>query len=195
MKKTMMLALTAASLFLGVGCSSRKDSNEAAKEANEQKVDNEATATNSDTESDAKDVDAYMVDLANTGRTEYELSKLAEERAASTAVKEYASETVKQHGKDEAELKSEAQKRNITLPTTLSNDSQDMLTKLREEKKGADFDKKYLDDMADVNDKAISKGKKLLDNTKDAELKTYVEKIIRDDEEHMNKAKGLKEKA
>ena len=193
MKKTLLLPLLLATMALGNGCSSKKDSNEAAKDANDTKVDNEATATMSDSKTDTKDVTDYMVDLANTGRAEYEMSKVAQERATNAKVKAYAAETVKMHSKDEAELKSEARKRNVTLPTTLSNDSQEMMTKLKAEKKGADFDKEYLDDMADVNDKAISKGKGLIDNTKDTELKTYVQKIISDDQEHMAKAKKLKD--
>lgn len=193
MKKTLLFPLLLATMLLGNGCSSKKDSNEAAKDANDTKVDNEATATMSDSKTDTKDVTDYMVDLANTGRAEYEMSKVAEARATNAKVKAYAAETVKMHSKDEAELKSEAQKRNVTLPATLSNDSQEMMTKLKGEKKGSDFDKKYLDDMADVNDKAISKGKGLVDNTTDAGLKTYVQKIISDDQEHMDKAKKLKD--
>jgi putative membrane protein len=68
-----------------------------------------------------------------------------------------------------------------------------MVSKLRDEKAGMDFDKKYLDQMVDVNDKAINKAKSLVDNSQDASLKSYVEKIMRDDQTHMDKAKKLKE--
>lgn len=194
MKRIVLSAALIAGLLFNVGCSSKKDSTDTAEKINDNKIENGSTETMaSDTKSDSKDVAEYMVDLSNTGLTEYEMSKVAAERATSATVKEYAKETVSQHAKDEQELKDEASKYNITLPSTLSNDSQDMLTKLRDEKKGTDFDKKYLDDMADVNDKAISKAKNLIDNTTQPGLKDFVQKLMTDDQQHMDKAKMLKD--
>lgn len=191
MKKTALPALLVAGMLFGAGCSSKPDSTATAKDVNDQKADNGTVATAADTKTDTKDVTDYMVDLANTGRTEFELSQAAATRATSPAVKQYATQTVSAHAKDEAELKDEAAKRNITLPPTLSADSQDLLTKLQGTKAGADFDKKYLGDMADVNDKALSKAKDLLKNSQDPALKTYVQKIIDDDQKHMDEAKQL----
>ncbi len=192
MKKIALPALLIAGMLFGTSCSSKPDSTATAKDVNDQKVDNGTVATAADSKTDTKDVTDYMVDLANTGRTEFELSQAAATRATSPAVKQYATQAVSAHAKDEAELKDEAAKRNITLPPTLSPDSQDMLTKLQAEKVGADFDKKYLDDMADVNDKAISKAKDALKNSQDPALKTYVQKIMDDDQKHMDEAKQLK---
>ena len=192
MKNTALPALLVAGMLFGSGCSSKPDSAATAKDVNDQKVDNGTVATAADSKTDAKDVTDYMVDLANTGRTEYELSQAAATRATSPAVKKYASQTVSTHAQDEAELKAEAGKRNITLPPTLSADSQDLLTKLQGKKAGTDFDQQYLDDMADVNDKALSKGKDLLKNSQDPALKTYVQKIIGDDQKHLDEAKQLR---
>lgn len=194
MKRTLLSAALIAGLLFNSGCSSKKDSTDTAEKINDNKIENGTTETMaSDTKSDSKDVAEYMVDLANTGLTEFEMSKLAVERATNSSVKDYAQQTVSQHSKDEQELKAKASKYNITLPSTLSNDSQEMLNKLRDEKKGSDFDKKFLDDMADVNDKAVSKAKNLIDNTTEPDLKEYVQKIITDDQQHMDKAKMLKD--
>lgn len=194
MKRTLLSAAVIAGLLFNSGCSSdNRDSKETAKDINENRIENGADATTaSDSKSDSKDVADYMVDLSNTGLTEYELSKLAAEKAVTPTVKQYAKETVDQHVKDEGGLKAEASKYGIVLPTTLSNDSQEMLTKLRDEKVGTDFDKKYLDNMADINDKAISKAKNLNENTTQQELRTFVQKIIMDDQAHMDKAKAIK---
>ena len=146
-----------------------------------------------DSEGDAKDVAEYMVDLANTGMAELEMSKIAAERATNQSVKDFAKQTVDAHTQDETSLKAEAAKYNVTLPSTMSNDSQEMLTKLRDEKAGMDFDKKYLDNMADVNDKAMSKAKNLIDNTNVPALKEFAQKIVTDDQQHMDKAKMLKD--
>ena len=184
--------------LLGVAsCSPSTDSTKTADNANDKKIEKAdsagaqpATATST---GDAKDVADYMVSLANTGRSEYELSKVAATRATSSPVKQYASKTVTQHAQDEKDLQEQATKYNITLPTALSTDSQDMLTSLGKEKTGADFDRKYLDDMADVNDKAISKAKGLVSNTSKPELQTFIQKIMSDDQKHMAEAKALKD--
>ena len=196
MKTTAFNAALLLSLLLAAGCSSSTDSAKVADAANDKKIESAdsagakpATAT---TEGDAKDVADYLVALANTGRAEYEMSQVAATRATSPAVKSYASKTVAQHAQDEQELKAEASKYNVTLPTALADDSQKMLTDLGTEKNGADFDKKYLDDMADVNDKAISKAKGLVSNTSKPELQTFVQKIMGDDQKHMDEAKSLK---
>jgi putative membrane protein len=192
MKNTLLLPLLVATMLFSNGCSSKKDSTEAAKDANDTKVDNEATATMSDSKTDAKDVTDYMVDLANAGRTEYEMSKVAEKSAANAAIMAYAAETVKEHSKDEAELNTEAKKRNITLPTALSNYNAELLKDLKGTRVGGDFDRRYLDHMSDVNKKAIDRAGSLINNTTDAELKTFVQKVVRDDQKHLDKATELR---
>lgn len=192
MKNTLLFPLMLATMLFSNGCSSKKDSNEAAKDANETKVDNVATATGSDSKSDSKDVADYMVDLANTSRTEYELSKLAEKSAANAEVIAFATETVKEHTKDEAELSAEAKKRNVTLPTTVADYEGELVKGLKGKKVGADFDRLYLEYMTDVNNKAIDKAGSLIRSTTDAELKTFVQKMLRDDQKHMDKAMELR---
>lgn len=197
MKSTILSASLLTGLLFATSCSSNTDSTKVAKDTNEKKIDNAdstgtKSATTASSEGDSKDVADYMVSVANTGRAEYEMSKAAAARATSPAVKEYARKTVAQHAKDEEELKMEAAKYNITLPAVLSNDSQDMLNSMNKEKTTMDFEKKYLDDMSDVNDKAIGKEKDLLAKTTKPELKTYIQKVMDDDQKHMAEAKTLK---
>ena len=195
MKTPFLTLAVLAALLTTASCSSQADSTKTADNANDKKIEATDSAgtrpATAATEGNAKDVADYMVSLANTGRAEYELSQLAATRATSPAVKTYASQTVSQHAKDEQELKAEAAKYNVTLPTALSNDSQDMLTTLGKEKSGNDFDKKYLNDMADINDKALDKAKGLVANTSKPELAQFVEKLRADDQKHLDEAKKL----
>lgn len=195
MKISFLNLATLAALAATAGCSSPSDSTKAADNANANKIEAADSAgakpATAATTGDAKDVADYLVALANTGRAEYELSKLAATRATSPAVKTYASQTVSQHAQDEQELKAEAAKYNVTLPTALANDSQEMLTSLGKEKAGPDFDKQYLSDMADINDQAIGKAKDLAATTTKPELKQFVEKVQADDQKHEAEAKKL----
>ena len=192
MKNTLLAAILVVSTLFGAGCSSKKDATETAKDTNETKVDNEATATSSGSKSDTKDVSEYMVDLANTGRIEYELSKMAQEGAANAKVVAFAAEVIKQHSTDETELMAEAKKRNVTLPTTISDYGNDLLKNLKGVKKGFEFDRKYLEYMAEANNKGITKAGSLINETTDAELKTFSQKILRDDQAHFNKTEDLR---
>lgn len=194
---TLNIALLTSLLFAASSCSSSTDSTKAADATNDKKVASADSAgakpMMATSEGDAKDVADYLVSLANTGRSEFEMSQLAATRATSPAVKAYAAKTVTQHAQDEQELKAEAAKYTITLPATLSSDSQDMLTTLGKEKSGVDFDRKYLDDMTDVNDKAIGKAKDLIGKTDKPELKTFIQKIMGDDQKHLAEGKALKD--
>lgn len=195
MKPILLNTALLAALSLASGCSSSTDSTKIADAANDKRIERTDSAggqpTTATSPGDAKDVADYMVALANTGRAEYEMSQVAAQRASNSAVKSYASKTVAQHAQDEQELKAEASKYNITLPTVLTNESQDVLTSLGKEKPGADFDKKYLADMADVNDKAIDKAKDLVSSTNKPELQTFVQKVMSDDQKHSAEAKAL----
>jgi putative membrane protein len=194
MKTTLLsLALTAL-LFTTVGCGGGKtDSTETAEKINETKIDNQAPPVAGETgdKDRQEDVAGFMVDLANTGATEFALSQLAATRATDAAVRAYAANAVAEHRDGEVALKSMATAKNITLPTDLSDESREAVTKLTGEKAGRDFDKRYLDTMVDVNDKALTKVKKLADVTEDQSLKTYLAKLIADDESHRDEARKL----
>lgn len=199
MKTTTLSVALVSSLLFATGCSSNTDSKDMANNANDKKIEKmDSTSTNggamatAGSEGNTKDVSDYMVTLANTGRAEYEMGQVAASRATTPAVKDYASKTVSAHAQDEQEMKAEAAKYNITLPTTLSSDSQDMLNNLNKESKPMDFEKKYLDDMTDINDKAISKEKDLIGKTTNTDLKAYAQKMMDDDQKHMTEAKTLR---
>lgn len=199
MKTTILSAALVSGLLFASGCSSNTDSKDVAENANDNKIEkmdsantNGGAMATAGSEGDAKDVSDYMVTLANTGMTEYQMSQVAASRATNPALKEFASKTVGTHAKDEEEMKAEAAKYNITLPAALSNDSQDMLNSLNKETKTMDFEKKYLDDMVDINEKAISKQKDLIEKTTNTDLKAYAQKMMDDDQKHLAEAKTLR---
>ena len=196
MKTTLLNAALVSGLLFATSCSSGTDSKDVAENANDKKIEKaDSAGTGSmmaSSEGNAKDVSDYMVTMANTGMTEYQMSEVAAKRATSPAVKDYASKVVSAHAQDEQELKGEAAKANITLPTALSNDSQDMLTSLNKETQTMDFEKKYLDNMVDINDKAIGKEKDLMAKTTNTDLKAYAQKMMDDDQKHMTEAKTLR---
>lgn len=181
MKKAMLCAGLAVMLVAGYGCSGKKDSNEAAKDINEAKIEDKATAnTDDESETDQINESTYLVDLANVGLTGYELSKLAVQRATNQEVKIYAQDVGKKYLAADKELQALTQPKKLTLPTTLSKDSQGMLADLTDEKPGADFDKKYLSQMADLNKQTTAKASGIRTNTQNTALQNFVTQVLAD---------------
>jgi putative membrane protein len=85
----------------------------------------------------------FMVAAAEKGLTEVKLAELALERSNSAKVKEFAQMMLKDHNAANAELNSLAQKKNVSLPSTLCMECKatyDALSK----KDGRDFDSTYM---------------------------------------------------
>ncbi len=183
MKKLMIAALAFSTLSL-VACNEAKkedDSTEVAKEVNETKF--EETKIEDDTE--------FAVDAANGGILEVKLGELAQANASSTAVKDFAAMMVKDHSAVATELKSIAQAKNISLPATLDADAQKMYDDLAA-KKGADFDKAYVNMMVDDHEKDVELFDKEANKGKSPELIAFAAKTLPVLKGHKEKIEAMK---
>lgn len=97
----------------------------------------------------------FVSDMLADGNAEVELAKMAEQKAASPAVKRFAEMMVTDHTKAGDQLKQIAASYNIQPDTTKDNDkhkdAMDKLSKLR----GADFDREYMKTMVDDHKDAV----------------------------------------
>lgn len=191
MKPQIVTATLLTGLWLTYGCSSG-DSTTKADKVNEEKIDKQAVAASSDDKDQAKDVSKGLVDLASMSMTEYELSKVAFQRATNPQVKAFAQQTMNEHQRAERELRNLARQINVTLPTAMANEGKDRVEDLQDEKAGTAFDIEYLSEMARVNDKAIDVADELEDDAPTREVKAFARKIQDDDKKHRDQAKQLK---
>jgi putative membrane protein len=133
-----------------------------AKEQNKDKFD--GTSIEGDTK--------WAVMVADAGMLEEKLGHLAMKNGSNAKIKELGKHMVDDHSKANAELKALAAKRNITLPTQLSDKSQkdyDALAK----KTGAEFDKDYAKAMVKDHKMVIEAFEKEAEKGNDAELKAW----------------------
>ena len=129
----------------------------------------------------------YAVKAADGGMLEVQLGKLAQTKATSPKVLEFAKMMVTDHSKANAELMAIAGTKMITLPAILSNTHQkdyDDMAKL--DKK--DFDKAYTDYMVKDHKEDIEAFKKEAQDGKDAELKAFAAKHVPILEHHLQMA-------
>jgi putative membrane protein len=164
MKKNTWSILFATILFLSFSCGTKQadDSKEVAEDQNEEKFDD--TNLEDDTE--------FAVAAADAGMAEVQLGQLAQTNASSAAVKQFAQSMIDDHTKANEELKTLAQQKNITLPTSLSDKKKKKYDDLAE-KRGEDFDKDYIDLMVSDHKDVVDAFEKEADKGKDPDVKTW----------------------
>ena len=138
----------------------------------------------------SKDADFVMA-AADGGMTEVKLSQLAKTNASAAAVKSLADMMIADHTKAGDELKSIAAKNNISVPAALSADSQKAYDELAT-KKGADFDKAYMDKMEKDHKRAIELFKKEANSGMNADLKTFAVNTLPTLNHHMDMVNSTK---
>jgi putative membrane protein len=97
---------------------------------------------------------------------------------------------VKDHTAAGDELKNMAKQKNVTLPETMSNDHQKKADDLNK-KTGKDFDKAYIKAMVDGHQSTVSDFEKASKNTKDADVKAWVDKTLPTLRMHLDSAKAI----
>jgi putative membrane protein len=158
------------------------DSKKTAEKQNEEKFDNAALEDGSE----------FAVSAADAGMMEVQLATLALSKASSSKVKDFAQMILDDHTKANEELKELAHKKNITLPTSLSDKHQKKYTEMSE-KGGADFDKEYCDLMVKDHKDVIDMFKKAQENAKDPDLKAWTSEKLPTLEHHLAMAERMKE--
>ena len=98
---------------------------------------------------------------------------------------------VKDHNAAGDELKNLASQKNVTLPATVSNDHQKKIDDLNK-KSGRDFDKAYIDAMVDGHQATVNDFEKASKNTKDADVKAWIDKTLPTLKMHLDSARAIK---
>ncbi len=188
MKKITMSALLAASLCIGfAACDSPKKETDSAEVAEEQ---NEAKMATDDGEDDAD----FLVKAASGGMLEVQLGQMAQEKASSQSVKDFGKQMVTDHTKANEELKALAAQKNITLPTTVSNDHQEHIDKLAK-LSGTEFDEEYMQLMTKDHHKDVALFEEAAEDAKDPDIKAFAAKTLPTLKTHMQMAEQKKDLA
>lgn len=168
MKIPPVNALVRGILFLAItvtmaSCGQKKqeDTKEVAEEHNEAKFE----------KADEKDAQ-FLVNVAEINLEEVQLGQLAQKNGMMAEVRELGKSMEEAHAKAMAELKELAAKKQITIPTSLTDNGQDAYKKLLD-KSGKNFDKAYCDMMVDGHKDAIGKFESAEADRKDAEIKAF----------------------
>ena len=143
-----------------------KDTKEVAEEHNDAKFDN------------AKEEDAkFLVSAAEINLEEIQLGQLAQTRGTTSHVKELGKMMETEHTKALADLQTLAVKKQITIPTTLTENGMDANKKLLDAK-GSKFDKEYADMMVSGHKDAIDKFQKASTDAQDTDIRNWATAML-----------------
>jgi putative membrane protein len=121
---------------------------------------------------------------------EVELGKLATQKAASDAVKQFGQKMVDDHSKANDQLKQVASKENITIPDSLDSKHQSRIEKLSK-LSGPEFDKAYIKDQVKDHKQDVSEFKSEANNGSDPNIKQFASNTLPILEQHLTMAKDL----
>ena len=132
----------------------------------------------------------FLQQAARDGIAEVELGRLASERGASDAVKQFGQRMVNDHGKANDELKRLAEQKGVNLPTDLSRKdtrARDKLAKLS----GEAFDRAYINDMAKDHRQDVAAFRRESQRAKDPDVKQWAAQTLPTLEDHMKAVEQL----
>jgi putative membrane protein len=175
-----------------------KDSVEKADSANEAKSDtgssyNDTTKNkmnNGGTIAVDQSTADFMVKVADVGMTEVKLGGIAQDKSMNKRIKEFGEMMKRDHTNAGDELKSLARRKNVTLPDSIGSDHRNKIENL-EKKTGKDFDRAYIDAMVDGHQSTVNDFEKASNNTKDPDVKAWVDKTLPTLRMHLDSAKAI----
>src|SRR5437870_1930491 len=132
----------------------------------------------------------FIRHVAQDGMAEVELGKMANERASSHAVKEFAQRMATDHGKANEELAQLAQQKGITMPTGPDSKQKKVMDRLSK-LSGAEFDRAYMREMTRDHDKDVKAFQREAKQAKDAAVKAWITKTLPTLQEHQHQAKQV----
>lgn len=184
MKRTIYFLTTCALLF--ISCNSNKDATAAADSVNRAKDITPNTMARGTLGVKVSDAE-FATKAASDGLAEVEFSKIALENAVNAQLKYFARMIIRDYSKTNKELASIAAKKNITLPLTMDEQDQKKSIELNEKSK-AEFDKAYIETIANKNKKVLKLIQDESKDGKDADIRAFATKTVSIAQSHLNMA-------
>lgn len=197
MKKLSIVIIIAGAMFISA-CSGNSNSPGNSDSTNTMNSnDTSMTTMNNNTDTSqmmvGEDAKKFTNEAAAGGLFEVEMGAIAQRNASSKAVKDFGKMMVDDHTQLNQELQALANKKNVPLPTEITNNQKDDTSKLGKET-GSKFDKDYISMMVKDHEEDIDAFKKAGDDIKDQEYKDLITKALPVLQKHLDAAKAIKDK-
>lgn len=151
------------------------------------------TSKNNNNATVDKDAIKFAQEAAEGGMMEVQLGQIAQKNSSTQSIQDFGKMMVDDHSALNDKLKDLASKKNVSLPSALTDDQQKKVDKLSKET-GKDFDKDYVSMMIDDHKKDISKFKSAGKDIKDADFKDFVIKALPTLQKHLDAIEAIHKK-
>jgi putative membrane protein len=131
----------------------------------------------------------FIEKAAQGGMAEIELGKLAQQKAASDQVKQFASRIVDDHSKANEQLKQIASSKGVAIPSDLDRSTRREIEKLQK-LSGAKFDREYMELMVSDHKKDVKEFQAEAKSAKDSDIKNFASSTLPTLEQHLDLAKS-----
>lgn len=172
--KKLCIPLSIYLMTITVSCNDTKDSKEVAEEINKENFDRQG-----EKEAD-KLVEAYASNLF-----EVAVAQNAAMNATTDEAKKLSAMLVEAHTKMNTDVKAMADRKNIALPSDITEDQRKDIEKMAE-KKGLDYDKAFVEKMKDKHEKAVDFYEKTADKCTDPEIRSWATLTIPEIRSHLD---------
>lgn len=137
------------------------------------------------------DADAQFIKSASQGnKAEVDLGQMAINRTQSSAIKNFGSQLVQDHSKNEEKLSKLADKHAVILPTDLSDEQQKLKDSLMG-LSGTEFDQKYMSAMVDDHKKDIKEFEQVASHGENAQVKYFAQQTLPALKKHLRMAESI----
>jgi putative membrane protein len=135
----------------------------------------------------------FLMNAAEINMEEIQLGQLAQQKGVSQDVKNLGKMMTDAHTKAMAELTALASSKSIAIPTSPTQDAQDLYKNLNE-KTGDEFDKAYCNKMVQGHKDAIDKFEKAAENSSDPDIRNWASGKLPELRDHLNHSTACEEK-
>ena len=178
-------------LAFGLGCSKeRAQNNTQTQPSSNPSATDQSVTTNAQSAALNADDRAFVEKAAVGGKAEVELGQLAQEKAQNEQVKQFAQRMVTDHSQANSELLSMGDKMQLSLPTALDKEHQDLKNKLSN-LNGAKFDNEYMKAMVDDHQKDLQEFENAAGSAVNSDVKSFASKTSAVIRQHLDLAKSI----
>ena len=139
-----------------------------------------------------EDESEFLVEAASGGMYEVEMAKLAQQRAKTQQVKDFANRLVEDHTKANEKLKQLAASKGITVPAAMGDEEQRKFNNFRD-KETEDFDEEYIEQMVKDHKDDVKDFEDAANDLDDPDVKSFASTTLPTLKEHLSMAEQLEE--
>jgi putative membrane protein len=205
MRKRLTLLAVIGAVALCIGCSTESNTNTnntttttnttvSRTTTNSANIANTTANTNANPAGSLSSADReFLTKAAQGGLMEVELGRLAAQKAQNADVKRFGQRMVDDHSKVNAELKTLASAKGVTLPADMNAEGKEEQAKLSK-LSGAEFDKEYMSLMVEDHEKDVSEFEKESKDQDDPDVKAFAAKTLPTLQQHLQTAQSINPK-